>query len=335
MISASGIQADLRDVNYYIKKKQGFPSLTDKGVIDVLLGGQGFNFRLAVSKAQPNDRNQLFKLDHVKVNVKNLKIKLKKSKYKILFNVFKPMLYSIVRPAVEKVIESQIRDSFQKADALAYQVQTEAQRASEATREDPENAKSIFSRYIDAGRHVMTEKKKQAEAVSERGTKFQMAMTYHDSFFQDIKMPGGVTNKATEYQELSSKGERWQSPVFNWGGASPSSNLPRVAKITRKPHTTAEGRLQEPHTTTEGRLQEPHTTTEGRLQEPHTTSEGRLPGSHTNGANGHALSPTNGVINGPTNGATNGHATNGSFKKEVDRAFDATGTTLPILGSAQ
>lgn len=297
MVSASGIQADLRDVNYYIKKKQGFPSLTDTGVIDVLLGGQGFNFKLAASKAQPNDRNQLFKLDNVKVSVKNLKIKLKKSKHKILFNIFKPMLYSIVRPAVEKVMESQIRDAFQKADALAYQVQTEAQRASEAAREDPEKAKSIFSRYIDAGRHVMTEKKKQAEAAAQRGTKVQMAMTYHDSLFQEIKMPGGVTNKATEYQELSGKGERWQSPVFNWGGASPSSNLPRVADVTRKPHTTAEGRLREPH---------------------------------TNGANGHALSPTNGA----TNGATNGHATNGSFKKEVDRAFDANGTTLPTLGSA-
>ncbi|OKL55884.1 hypothetical protein UA08_08946 [Talaromyces atroroseus] len=323
MVSGSGIQADVRDVNYYIKKKQGFPSLTDTGVMDVLLGGQGFTFRLAASKAQENDRSNVFKLDSVKVNVKNLDIKLKKSKHKILFNIFKPMLFGIVRPAIEKVIESQIRDAFQKADALAYQIQREAQRAQQAAREDPENAKSIFARYVDAGRHVMTQKKQQAEAVAQRGTKVQLAMTYRDTLFQDIKMPGGVTNKATEYKELSGKGERWQSPVFNWGGASPSSNLPRVAQVTRKPHTTAEGRLRESHTN-------------GANGESH-------------GANGHALSPTNGATNGralsPTNGATNGHAllstngvtngdatTNGSFKREVDRALDV-GVTAPTLGA--
>lgn len=293
MIAASGIQADFKDVNYYIKKKQGFPSLTDTGVMDIFLGGKGFSFKLAASKAQSSDHNQVFKLDKVKVDVKNLDIKLKKSKHKILFNIFKPLLFKIVRPAVEKIIESQIRDGFQKADALAYQIQTEAQRAQEAARTDPENAKNIFSRYVDASRHVMVEKKKQAERVVQRGTKVQMAMTYHDAIFQDIKMPGGVTNKATEYKELAGKGERWQSPVFNWGGASPTSNVPRVADVTRKPHTTAESRLRE---------------------------------SHTNGANGHALSSTNGATNG------NVHVTNGSFKKEVDRAFDTNGN-VPAFGA--
>lgn len=319
MISASGIQADLRDVNYYLKKKEGFPSLTDKGLMDILLSGKGFSFKLAASKAQSSDSHHIFKLDSVQVDVKNLNVKLKKSKHKVLFNIFKPMLLNIVRPAVQKAIEGQIRDAFQKADAFAYKVQTEAQRAKEAARQDPENAKNIFSRYADATRQVITEKKKQAEQIAQRGTKAQIAMTYHDSLFPDIKMPGGVTNKATEYKELSNKGERWQSPVFNWGGASPTSNLPRPADVTRKPHSATEARLREPQ--------------------------------HTNGTNGHGLSsPTNGATNGQgyaTTGATNGqgfapigvsngqgYATNGNFKKEVDRAFDASGNTaVPTLNT--
>merc|ERR1711939_703239 len=43
MIAGSGIQMDLRDVAYYVRKKQGFPSVTDKGVMDIFLGGEGFS----------------------------------------------------------------------------------------------------------------------------------------------------------------------------------------------------------------------------------------------------------------------------------------------------
>jgi hypothetical protein len=302
MISASGIQADLRDVNYYLKKKQGFPSITDTGVMDILLGGSGFSFKIAASKAQKNDRNQVFKLDSVKVNIKNLSINLKKSKHKILFSLFRPILLNVVRPALEKVLENQIREAFEKGDAFAHQVQVEAQRAQEAVREDPENAKNVFARYADATRQVITEKKKQAEAVAQRGTKVQMAMTHHDAMFKDIKLPGGVTTKATEYKELSAKGDRWQSPVFNWGDASPSANLPKPAQVTRKPHTTAESRLQD------GPV---------RSANGAGVTNGNQ-GASTNGANGHALSPND--------------ATNGNFKREVDRAFDTNSNVPTNLG---
>jgi hypothetical protein len=318
MISASGIQADLRDVSYYLKKKQGFPSLTDIGVMDILLGGSGFSFKIAASKAQKNDRNAVFKLESVKVNVKNLSIKLKKSKHKVLFGIFRPMLLNVVRPALEKVLETQIREAFQKADAFAYQVQTEAQRAQEAIREDPENAKNIFARYADATRQVITEKKKQAEAIAQRGTKVQMSMTHQDAMFKDIKLPGGVTTKATEYKELSAKGDRWQSPVFNWGGASPTSNLPKPADVTRKPHTTAESRLQE-KPQTDGVGAGASASAANGFHGVSTT------GATASGSSGQALHPTNGVTN-------NQFATNGTFKKEVDRAFDANGTNLPTLG---
>lgn len=327
MISASGIQADLRDVSYYLKKKQGFPSLTDIGVMDILLGGTGFSFKIAASKAQKNDRNAVFKLDSVKVNVKNLSIKLKKSKHKLLFSIFRPMLLNVVRPAIEKVLESQIRNAFQKADAFAYQVQREAQRAQQAAREDPENAKNIFARYADAARQVITEKKKKAEAVAQR-TKVQMAMTHQDAMFKDIKLPGGVTTKATEYKELSAKGDRWQSPVFNWGAASPTSNLPKLAAVTRKPHTTAESRLQE-KPQTDG--------VEGVGAGTGAGAGAGVPPSAVNGF--HGVSTTGATASGssgqpvPTNGVTSYQsATNGTFKKEVDRAFDASGNTVPTLG---
>lgn len=188
MIAASGIQADLRDVSYYIKKKEGFPSITDIGVMDIILAGEGFGFKIAASTANKGDKQHFVKLDKVIVNIKNMDIKLKKSKHKVLFATFKPLLFRVVRPALEKVIEAQIRQAFSDGDAYAHEIHQESLRAQEAAREDPENAPSIFARYADAMRARAQAKAKKAEAVVSR-TKVQTVMTMHDSIFPDIKLP--------------------------------------------------------------------------------------------------------------------------------------------------
>ncbi|KAJ5679536.1 hypothetical protein N7462_007780 [Penicillium macrosclerotiorum] len=240
MIAMSGIQADLRDVSYYIKKKQGFPSITDTGVMDIFLGGDGFSFKVAASTVKNGDKQHFVKLDKVSVNIKNMDIKLKKSKHKVLFATFKPMLFRVVRPALEKVVEAQIREAFKNADAFANEIHTEAVRAQEAAREDPENAPSIFSRYADAVRARTQAKAKAAENAVKRDTKVQTVMTLHDSIFPDVKLPGGISNKATEYADLATKGQKWESPIFSIGDAAESTNIPASGTITRKAHTTAE-----------------------------------------------------------------------------------------------
>ncbi|KAJ6126885.1 hypothetical protein N7523_002497 [Penicillium sp. IBT 18751x] len=285
MIAASGIQADLRDVSYYINKKQGFPSIRDTGIMDIFLGGEGFSFKIAASTADKNDKQHFVKLDKISVNIKNMDIKLRKSKHKALFATFKPMLFRVVRPALEKVIEGQIRNAFEKGDAYAHEIHTEATKAQEAVREDPENAPSILSRYADAMRSRAQAKAKQAEAIVKRDTKVQTVMTLHDSMFPDIKLPGGVSSKATEYVELANKGERWESPIFSIGSAKESTNIPTPGPITRKA-PTVDG----------------------------IASSSGVAGTGTAGyTNGHTnVTHTNG-----TNGV---HGTNG-FSREVDQAF--------------
>jgi hypothetical protein len=236
MIAMSGIQADLRDVSYYIKKKEGFPSITDRGVMDIFLGGEGLSVKIAASTAQKNDKEHFVKLDKVNVSIKNMDIKLKKSSHKLLFNTFKPMLFRVVRPALQKVVEGQIREAFKKGDLFAHDIHTEAKRAQEAAREDPENAPSIFARYSDSIRARAQAKAKKAESVVKRDTKVQTVMTLHDSIFPDIELPGGVSSKATEYADLAAKGERWESPIFSIGDASESTGIPSAGKITNKPH---------------------------------------------------------------------------------------------------
>jgi hypothetical protein len=241
MISMSGIQLDLRDISYYIKKKEGFPAITDRGVMDIFLGGEGLSVKLAASTAQKNDKENYFKLDKVNVSISHMNIKLKKSSHKLLFNTFKPMLFRVVRPALQKVVEGQVREAFKKGDLFVRDIHTEATRAQEAARQDPENAPSIFSRYADAIRARTQAKAKQAEGAAKRDTKVQTVMTLHNSIFPDIELPGAVSTKATEYADLATKGERWECPIFSVGNASESTGIPSGGPITNKPHGASTG----------------------------------------------------------------------------------------------
>lgn len=96
MVSASQIQCDLRDVSYYVKRKTGFPSITDQGVADIFLGGDGFSFKLQLSTADKHDRARFFKVDKIDVQIKHMTIKLKQSKHKLLFAIFKPLLLGVI-----------------------------------------------------------------------------------------------------------------------------------------------------------------------------------------------------------------------------------------------
>ncbi|KAJ6029300.1 hypothetical protein N7444_012287 [Penicillium canescens] len=300
MISMSGIQADLRDVSYYIKKKQGFPSITDRGIMDIFLGGEGLSVKIAASTAQKNDKESFVKLDKVNVSIKHMNIKLKKSSHKILFNTFKPMLFRVVRPALQKVVEGQIREAFKKGDGFAKEIHTEAKRAQEAAREDPENAPTIFARYSDAIRARAQAKAKKAEDVAKRDTKVQTVMTLHDSIFPKIELPGGISSKATEYAELAAKGERWESPIFSIGDASESTDIPSAGPITNKPHGAS------------------------------TTGAGATGVAAAAGTSGAA---TAAATNGTNTGKVDGYPSRG-FSDEVDQAF-VNGKTQNIPDGAK
>ncbi|PWY95116.1 hypothetical protein BO94DRAFT_218982 [Aspergillus sclerotioniger CBS 115572] len=277
MISVSGIQADLRDVSYYINRKQGFPAITDTGVMDIFLGGEGFGFKIAASTAQKEDRQNYIKLEKVSVKIDSFNVKLKQSKHKTLFTIFKPLLFRVVRPTLQKVLEQQIRDAFAKGDAFAYDIQSEAKKAQEASSQDPANAPNIYSRYLDAFRARNEDKRRKAQEIAKRDTKVQTATTLHESLFPEIKLPGGITSKATEYKELAMKGERWESPIFSIGSASESTDIPKAGEISRKRASPAE--------------------------------KGGVDGVTNGGATSNGVTAQNGVTNGRH---TNGGATNGT-----------------------
>src|SRR5271170_5956835 len=144
-VHASQIQCDLKDVAYYIKKKGGFPSLKDTGVMDIFLGGQGLSFDMKLATAAPKDRNRIFKVENVTVKIQNLNIVLKKSNHKLLFSIFRPLLMAVVKPAVAKAAEVQIRRTFDKLDEQMWLVQNEYNKAKEAAKDQsPEESSNMI-----------------------------------------------------------------------------------------------------------------------------------------------------------------------------------------------
>ena len=192
---------------------------------------------------EKKDRQCFFKIDKVDVNVKHLNIKLKHSNHKLLFGLFKPLLFGILRPAIQKALEKQIRDSMHQFDGIIYQIHQEAEEAKQVG-DDFEDFPNIYSRYYRAAQKRLLQGKEKADKVAP-DKKVNVAITQQDSMFKNISLPSGVSSKATEYKELAAKGDRWESPVFSIGSAQESPNIPKVSPITRKHHDLRQGVLRD------------------------------------------------------------------------------------------
>lgn len=317
MVSVSGVQMDLKDVSYYINKKQGFPSIKDTGVMDIFMGGTGFSFKIAMETADKSDRQHFFKINTVNVDMKSLNIKLKQSKHKLLFNVFKPLLFSVVKPAIAKVLEKLIKDQVHLLDGKAYDIHQEAERAAKAARNDPENAPNIYNRYVQAAQKTMTQKKQQAQETA-ADKKANVAMTQHDSIFPQIKLPGGISSKATDYKNLAEKGEKWESPIFGIGSAPETSNLPSLAAVSRKPHSAAQSGVRGPQNVQPGQstLGQAQSRTEGYGQSGSAGFSDQVNQAFS-GNNDLSMKSNTGGVNGGlpesgARGADTGHTTLGA-----------------------
>jgi hypothetical protein len=316
MISVSGVQMDLKDVSYHVKKKQGFPSVTDTGVCDVFMGGNGFSFKVEMETVDKSDNMHFFKVNKVTVEVKHLNIKLKQSKHKLLFGLFKPLLLKVMRPAIQKVLEKQIKDNVHQLDALLYDVKKEADAAvAEAKRNpDPENVQNIYQRYVSAANKKILQGKEKKEDIKEKtdDKHVNVAVTKEDSMFQNIALPGGISTKATEYKQLARKGDKWESPIFSIGSAKETSNLPSEANISRKSHGTS--------------------STTGNAAQNLTGGQGY--GNTTQGY-GNA---TQGYGNTAHTTAGQGYGNSNGFSGQVDNAFNSSttngGVSKGLLSSA-
>ncbi|KAG5930364.1 hypothetical protein E4U53_002261 [Claviceps sorghi] len=233
-VKIAGIQMDLRDVSFYVNRKKGFPALKDNGVLDIILPGNGLSLGMKIATADKSDRQHVFKVEKVHIDFKGLNIKVKKSSYKLLFALVKPIALKVLRVPIQKAVEKAIKDECNKLDALLWQIKQDAEAAGQG---DAEDKAGFFKRYYDAAQKRYLdgkEKGKQQTQQAASDKKVNIAMTAEDSIFPDVKLQGGISSKATEYKELSRKGDKWESPVFSIGSAKKSSDIPAAPRIEKK-----------------------------------------------------------------------------------------------------
>lgn len=237
-VKLGGMQMDLRNVSYHIKRKQGFPSITDTGIVNILLAGDGLSFQMGVATAQEKDKEHLFKVGKVDVDIKHLKIKLVESKFKMPWNMIAPVLTKVLNPVITKVVEKVLKQQLGKWDEAAWEIKQDANKALEESRQSTDGKKpNMYSRYASSAKQYFDkqkeeQKKKAGDKTADK--KVNIAYTMHDSIFPDIKLPGATSEKATKYKDLADQGDKWQSPVFSLGKASQSNDIPRAPKIQEK-----------------------------------------------------------------------------------------------------
>jgi len=207
--------------------------VSDTGIAHLVLARDGLTFRLKMRTADEKDSQNFLLVDKVDVDVKHLKVTLAQSKHKLLFNLFKPLMLRILKPALQKAIEKAMKEYVDRLDRILFLVKQEADKALDEVVQDPEAAPNVYRRYFNAAKTQLLQAKKKAEDVVADKT-INYAVTKEDSIFPDVHLAGGISTKATEYKELARKGDKWESPVFSIGSASKSNDVPPPPQVVRK-----------------------------------------------------------------------------------------------------
>lgn len=115
ILTLGQIQADMRDVAFYFKKKSGFPKLSDSGLADVLLGGEGLTVTAHVVSAD-KDRSSVFKVKNVHVKVGTLKFSIRDSKHDMLYKTLRPLATGLVKKQLQKAIADAVTTGLEYVD---------------------------------------------------------------------------------------------------------------------------------------------------------------------------------------------------------------------------
>ena len=198
------IQADMRDVAFYFKKKSGFPKLSDSGLADVLLGGEGLTITAHVVSAD-KDRSSVFKVKNVHVKVATLKFSIRDSKHDLLYKTLRPLATGLVKKQLQKAIEGAVRTALEYVDGQLVGVRD---RMAEAKASEDKSRTQVLQ-------ELFQRKKEEAESVKdkkeEKNAQFKVVSKRDSAILPDKGHPSGWVNRAQERSEKAEVGKEWRS----------------------------------------------------------------------------------------------------------------------------
>ncbi|PCH41878.1 hypothetical protein WOLCODRAFT_137602 [Wolfiporia cocos MD-104 SS10] len=207
ILTFSQIQADMRDVAFYFRKKSGFPKLTDSGLADVLLGGEGLSVTAHVASAG-KDSSSVFKVKNVHVKVGTLKFSIRDSKHDLLYKTLRPLATGLVKKQLQKAISDAVRTGLEYVDGQLVAVRDRMQEASD----NPELSRT------QALQDLFQRKKEEAQSVKskadDKSGQFKMVNKRDSAILPNAGRPEGWANRAQERSDAATKGEGWRSEAF-------------------------------------------------------------------------------------------------------------------------
>lgn len=204
-LTFSQIQADMRDVAFYFRKKSGFPKMTDSGIADVLLGGEGLTVTVQLSSAGA-DSSSVFKVKDVHVKVGTLKFSIRDSKHDLLYKTVRPLATGLVKRQLQKVIADAVRTGLEYVDGQLVGVRD---RMNEA-KANPDESRT------QALQELFQRKKDEAAAgakgkTDEKGGQFKVVGKRDSAILQNVGRPEGWANRAQERSDKATQGSEWRS----------------------------------------------------------------------------------------------------------------------------
>ncbi|EJU01188.1 hypothetical protein DACRYDRAFT_116977 [Dacryopinax primogenitus] len=198
------IQADLRDVAFYFKKKQGFPKLSDSGVADVVIGGSGISGTVHVASAG-KDKSSVFTVKDVHVKIDSLNFSIRDSKHDTLYKVLKPLATGLIKKQIAKALQDAIRTGLEYVDGELVGVRD---RMGEAKAQDGVTR-------TDVPKQAFQRKKAEAQSVKEKTGEFKIDTTRDSMLLPNVGHEGGLINRQFERAEAAKRGKEWRSDAFS------------------------------------------------------------------------------------------------------------------------
>jgi hypothetical protein len=204
-LNFSQMQADMRDVAIYFRRKTGFPRVTDSGIADVVIGGSGLTATVHLVSAD-KDKSSVFKVRNVTVKVDSLKFSIRDSKHDFLYKTLKPLATGLVKKQIQKAIAGAIRTGLEYLDGQLVAVRDRMEEA---------KSKSDITR-TQALQELFQRKKEESQGTiksTESKSQFKVVHNKRASIIE-TGTPAGWLNRVTEREEKAATGKDWRSEAF-------------------------------------------------------------------------------------------------------------------------
>ncbi|KAF9473113.1 hypothetical protein BDN70DRAFT_937687, partial [Pholiota conissans] len=192
------MQADMRDVAFYYRKKTGIPKMKDSGIADVVIGGHGLNATIELTSAR-HDPRSVFKIHAIHVKVDTLKFAIRDSNHDFLYKTLRPLATGLIKRQIQKALCDALQTGLEYLDGELVAVRDRMGAGGEEGGK-VDALKEIFTRQSSHKRDT------SSATSSESKSQFKIVADKRDSLLAGEGHPAGWINRTEEIKAKARSG---------------------------------------------------------------------------------------------------------------------------------